>query len=324
MKLPLHDPTFSRRRWMQAALATAAGHALGRECLPQSVTFAGRAKFDRIVAAALRGGWRDVPMGQRVAMFGQAMRGTPYVGYTLEIHDHIESPSASFNGQDCWTFFEIALGLARMIEVPKPAYTPSDLLAEIEWTRYRGGVCRGNYLDRIHYLSEWFYDNAARGNIDHITSRVGPTERIRGRRIEEMTILWKSYRYLRENPALRPAMAAHEARIARYPFAHIPKDRVRAVEPRIQSGDIIGIVTNQHGGFCSHVGLALRTQDGVCRFMHASKNHKKVVVDDSISTYLAKYKYHAGIIVGRPLPRRDAITDAGKYASRLRRMTEGL
>jgi hypothetical protein len=57
--------------------------------------------------------------------------------------------------------------------------------------------------------------------------------------------------------------------------------------------------------------------------MHASKNHHKVVVDDSISAYLAKFKYHAGIIVGRPLPRKDAITSASSYASRLRRMTDG-
>lgn len=87
------------------------------------------------------------------------MQGTPYVGLTLEIDDHIESASVNFKGLDCWTFFETALGLARMFGQAKTRYEPSDLLREIEWTRYRGGQCHGNYLDRIHYLDEWFRDN---------------------------------------------------------------------------------------------------------------------------------------------------------------------
>ena len=313
--------TFSRRRLLAAGMAALGGTVEARECLPQAVTFRGVEKFRAITTRAIKEGWQNLPMGARVARFGLAMTGTPYVGYTLEIDDKVESASANFLGQDCWTFFEIALGLARMVEVPKREYSPSDLLREIEWTRYRAGVCHGGYLERIHYLAEWYYDNAARGNIDAVTERIGKTERITGRRIEEMTVLWKSYRYLKNNPSLLAEMGRHEARIAQYPFRHIPKDRVAAAEPQIQSGDIIGIVTNQHGGFCSHVGLALRTEDGLTRFMHASKNHKKVVVDDAIHRYLAKFKYHAGIIVARPLPRSAMVTDARQYARRLEALT---
>jgi hypothetical protein len=274
-----------------------------------------------MVARALKEDWVKLPMGERVARFGLGLVGTPYVGYTLEIDDRIESPSANFNGLDCWTFFEIALGLARMIEVPQEVYTPSDLLAEIEWTRYRGGVCTGGYLERIHYMEEWYFDNAARGNVEAITRSLGPTERITDRKIREMTVLWKGYRYLRVNPGLLPARGEHEGRIANYNFHHISKHKVAAVEDKIQSGDIIGIVTNQHGGFCSHVGLALRGRDGVTHFMHASKNHKKVVVDDAIHTYLARFKYHAGIIVARPLPRSATVTSARDYQRRLKALT---
>lgn len=81
-------------------------------------------------------------MGTRVAQFGQALLGTKYVAWTLEIDDRVESPSANFNGLDYWTFFEIALGLARMIAKHQRGYSPSDLLRQIEWTRYRGGVCQ--------------------------------------------------------------------------------------------------------------------------------------------------------------------------------------
>src|SRR5262249_44136988 len=158
-------------------------------------------------------------------------------------------------GLDCWTFFETVLGLTRMIEIPKEKYTPSDLLAEIEWTRYRGGECTGHYLERLHYLDEWYNDNSARGNIINVTQSLGSTERLIGRPMTEMTNLWKHYRYLRCNPDLRPPMRLMEQRLEQIPFYYLPKDEVKALEPKIQSGDIIGIVTKGSGGYCSHVGL---------------------------------------------------------------------
>ena len=271
------------------------------EQLPQAATFIGAEKFKSLVAQAIKGNWRALPMGQRVAMFGQAMRGTPYKAFTLEIDDHIESPSVNFSSLDCWTFFETSLGLARMIEKNKASYTSSDLLREIECTRYRGGVCRGNYLDRIHHLSEWFTDNEKRGTARYITKQLGSTAVIKGRETNEMTLLWKSYRYLRNNPDLRPGMAAMEAQVGSQPFHYIPKDKVAAIESKLQSGDIIGIVTDKSGTFCSHVGLAIRTEDGVLHFMHASATYKKVVIDKSLHEYLAAFSHHIGIAVARPV-----------------------
>lgn len=270
------------------------------EFLPQSVAFIGVEKFQRIVARAAVENWAALPMGARVAQFGQAMLGTKYVGWTLEIDDHIESPSVNFHGLDCWTFFETALGLARMTEKRQRSYAPSDLLRQIERTRYRGGVCHGHYLDRLHYLDEWFTDNATRGNIRNVTRSVGPVVRLTGRANDEMSLNPKLYRYLRANPALVPALAQIERRLERVPFDFIPKREVAACESRIQSGDILGIVTNRQHVFCSHVGLALRTSDGVCRFMHASATQKKVIVDRAVHEYLDAFKSHAGIIVARP------------------------
>ncbi|MEZ5386720.1 MAG: DUF1460 domain-containing protein [Prosthecobacter sp.] len=291
-----------RRPFLHACVAAGLG-GLGNaaEHLSQRVTFLGDDKFRQLVARAIAEDWASLPMGSRVAQFGLGMRGTKYVGWTLEIDDRVESPSVNFNGLDCWTFFEVALGLARMIGRRQRSYAPSDLLREIEWTRYRGGVCRGNYLDRIHYLDEWFTDNARRGNIRYLTREIGPTVRLTGRSNDEMSLNPKLYRYLRANPALVPALNQIERQLERVPFDYIPKERVAACESRIQSGDIIGIVTNRPHVFCSHVGLALRTSDGVCRLMHASSTQKKVVVDKAIHDYLNATKSHAGIVVGRPL-----------------------
>ncbi len=155
-----------------------------------------------------------------------------------------------------------------------------------------------------------------------VTARVGPTLPLVGRECQEMTVLWKSYRYLRNDPSLLPQMGRIEARESALPFRYIPKSRVAAVEKNLQSGDIIGIVTNQTGGHCSHVGLCYVTEDGMRRFLHASKNHRKVTLDERLSRYLADFKYHAGIIVARPLPRSSMITDAGLYKSRLAELTK--
>jgi len=271
------------------------------EHLPRSTTFKGEKTFQRIVAKAEAGSWHKLPMGERVAKFGKEMHGTAYKGFTLEIDDRIESPSVNFWGLDCWTFFETALGLARMVEGGKYPRDPGALLDEIETTRYRGGHCRGHYLDRLHYLAEWYHDNSKRGTVKDITRSLPGAARVPKRPIREMSLLWKSYRYLRNNPSYRPLMAKSEAQIAKLPVHYIPKAKVAAIEGKLRDGDVIGIVTNQPGGYCSHVGIIYRSLDGKARFMHASTTYKKVVIDKTISGYLNSFKKHAGIIVGRPL-----------------------
>lgn len=275
---------------------------LAEQPLPLKTTFQGTAKFHAVVAKAQQENWRALPIGDRMVRVALELKGTPYKGFTLEIHDRVESPSANFLGQDCWTFFEICLGMARMLESPKEKYQPGDLLNEIEWTRYRGGTCRGNYLDRIHYLAEWYTDNDKRKNIDDITRKF-PTVRMPPQ-CGEMTKLWKHYRYLKMNPDLRAGMAKQEARLNRTAVYMVPKASVAAIEPKLQNGDIIGIARHDNGSYCSHVGIIVVDGDGKRRFMHASTTTKNVTLDSTISAYLHKFKKHAGILVARPRPVR--------------------
>jgi hypothetical protein len=213
--------------------------------------------------------------------------------------------------------------MARMIAREQDSYRPEDLLREIEFTRYRAGICaEGGYLERIHYLAEWFFENEARGVADDMTRALSGADLIRNRDVTEMTNLWKSYRYLRNNPSLRPAMASSEADVERLPVYYIPKDKVARIEAKLQDGDILGIVTRYDGGFCSHVGLAVRTDDGVMRIMHASTNYKRVVIDKSVSGYLNSFKSHAGVIVARPLEVSRTVTDPAVYRANLTKLTK--
>lgn len=272
--------------------------------LPMATVFQGRARFESLVAQikpkAER--LRALPIGERVCWFGQVFAGTPYKGFTLEIHDRIEAPSVNLNGLDCWTFFEVALALARMVEEPVEQWTPETMLRYIEMDRYWGGRCDGTYLSRLHYLEDWLHDNAGRGLVRDLTRTLGGISVTNS--ATEMTNNWKKYRYMRNNPEFRAGIAALESRLRRQPLAMIPKNRVRGIENRLQNGDIIGIVGHDGDSYgTSHVGLAYRGSDGVLRFMHASapSNHGKVLIDLRLSDYLEKYRTHAGILVGRPM-----------------------
>ena len=271
--------------------------------LPFGTVFKGRESFDRLVARAQREGWRELPIGERTARVALAMVGTPYRGYTLEIDDHIEAPSVNFNGQDCWTTFEISLAFARMLRAKDGGYTPDDLLAYIEANRYRGGRCDGSYLSRHHFLEGLFADNERRGLMTNVTRRFqGASAERLSRSIREMTVMWKSYRYLRNNPGLRPQMSRIEAQVSALPVYHIPKGRVAAVEGEIQNGDILAITCRDQGSYTSHVGVAWRDASGALRIIHASspRNAGQVIVDQRLSDYLYHYSNHAGVIVARP------------------------
>jgi N-acetylmuramoyl-L-alanine amidase-like protein len=271
--------------------------------LPFSVVFKGQDQFNRLVTAARMESWKELPIGQRTAAVGQALVGTRYKHFTLEIDNRIEAPSANLQGMDCWTFFEISLAFARMLNEPEENWTPGMLLHYIEIDRYRGGECTGEYLSRLHYLEDWLADNYERRLVADLTPELG------GRSVphsaREMTIGWRHYRYLAANKSLLGPLARMEQRVSSRPLYQIPKNRVAAIEPKLRSGDIIGIVSRDRSGLysTSHVGLALRTSDGVLHFMHASSpgNSGRVIVDTSLSKYLYRYRSDSGILVGRPL-----------------------
>jgi hypothetical protein len=271
--------------------------------LPFSTVFKGGERFNRLVALAKENNWKSLPIGQCTAAVGQALIGTRYKSFTLEIDNRIESPSVNFNGLDCWTFFEMALAFARMLNEPEDHWTPAMLLRYIEVDRYRGGECTGDYLSRLHYLEDWLYDNDRRGLVDDLTARLGGVSVPHAAR--EMSAGWRHYRYLAANRSLLGPLARMEAQVSSRPLYQIPKSRVAKIERKLQNGDIIGIVSrDRHGLYStSHVGLALRTNDGVLHFMHASSpsNYGRVVIDSRLSDYLKRYRSDSGILVARPL-----------------------
>ncbi|MFK7850002.1 MAG: N-acetylmuramoyl-L-alanine amidase-like domain-containing protein [Akkermansiaceae bacterium] len=269
--------------------------------LPLATVFKGESKFHALVAKAERENWRRLPIGDRTVRVARELIGAPYTNYTLEVDDHIESPVVNLGGMDCWTFYENALAIARMLAYKPGPYKPQDMLHMVEVERYRNGVCDGNYLSRMHHLEEVFHDNQRRGYALNITSRIPGAERLH-REIREMTVSWKSYRYLKNNRSLIEPMGRIEAQVSKLPVYHVPKSKVRNAEKYLRNGDICAITTTWKYGYTSHVGLIVRLK-GRAYFTHATSDRSKgrmTIIDRPITDYLMGSSKHAGIAVCRP------------------------
>lgn len=264
---------------------------------PGEPVFRGRQVFDRLMNEARAGRWDRLQIGERMGAIGMALRETPYVGSTLELYEDKEVCSVDLLGLDCVTFFEIALGFARMLR--DGGDSPGDLLAQIEVSRYGGGEI-GDYTSRLHYTSDWFHDNEAKGIVRVITQELPGAERFT-HTINFMSTHPDAYKQLKANPALVAKIREIEDRLNARRMTYVPKAKVAAIEPRLKTGDIIGITTTIKGIDCSHTGMCYRDDKGVLRLLHASLTQKKVILDTTLHEYLASVTKHTGVMVARPI-----------------------
>ena len=292
----------STMRWFLIALIIPVFASQAQQ-LPFSTVFKGETRFNKLTAMAAPKAreLKALPIGERVVWFGQALVGTPYKGFTLEIDDSIEAPSVNLDGLDCWTFFEVSLAFARMMDLEPSQWSPQVLLRFIEVDRYWNGKCTGSYLSRLHYLEDWARDNERRGYVKDLTRRLGAMNVSNA--ATEMTNNASSYRYMKSSAENRAGIAKLETGLRGRPLPMIPLRNIALIESQLRNGDIISIVSRDGSAFgTSHVGLIL-IQNGVPHFMHASapRNYGKVVIDSRLSEYVARYKTNAGIMVARPL-----------------------
>jgi hypothetical protein len=296
------EATHSRRDFLALASRALAGavafaaerplHAQAGE--PGAVT--GEKTLERLLAQAREGRWSERAIGDRVGAVGMALRRTPYVDGTLELYDDREICSVNLTGLDCVTFFESALALARMLK--RGGQTPEALVSEVTYTRYRDGRVT-DYASRLHYMSDWFFDNQAKRVVRVITGDL-PGAAPFTRRVGYMSAHPEAYRQLRANPEMVAKIARVEADINARAMQYLPKEKVAAARELLKTGDIVGITTTIDGLDCSHSGLCYR-DDGVVRLLHASTTKKAVVLDEDLVSYLAGVSTHTGIMVARPL-----------------------
>jgi hypothetical protein len=286
---------------LPAASCTANGKA-GQEKAGESVAASDESIFKEKMAIAVRDGYVGLPIGDRVVALGKLLLGIPYVGGTLEVDSLNESLVTNLRGLDCVTFYENALAMARTLKASNPPGFQSyrSYLAQL---RYRGGYLDG-FSSRLHYSSDYFFDNVQKGTMLNVTQEVGGALAKRdNRRIDFMSTHPNAYKQIKASAEqLEKIKMLEEDMHLRGGFFYIPKSSVAKIEKNIQNGDIIGITTSIKGLDMSHTGIAVRGDDGVLRFMHASSALNKVVISEgSLSEYLAANGKQTGIVVMRPL-----------------------
>lgn len=290
----------TRRTFLKSAFATF-GLLSGAEFSAFATTtpknFEGKDVFDRILRKADK--WATLPIGELMGKIAKEFEGTPYVAGSLELSLDREICSVNLTGLDCVTFFETTLDFARMIK--KGGRTPEDLLKQVEFTRYRGGH-RGDYSTRLHYTSDWLFDNQAKHTVKILDDLPGSTPY--SPHVGFMSDHPDSYKQLAKHPALIEKLKQRENIINSRTLKFVPIDKIAEAAPSLKTGDIVGVCTSTPGLDITHTGLIVCDESGVPRFMHASSlkaNYKVMVKPDLLPAALAWTKTNTGAMFARPL-----------------------
>jgi len=243
---------------------------------------------------AVQEGMQNLPIGDIIAEVGKTFLGLNYEAHTLEVEGD-EQLVIKLTGLDCTTFLENALTFARCIKAGKTSF--EDYQDNLTQIRYRGGKI-DKYPSRLHYFSDWIYDNVKKGIVVDVTKEIGG-EPIKFA-VDIMSTHPDSYKQLKENNSFIPAISKYEDDINSREYFFIPKERVIQLENGINNGDLIAITTNINGLDIGHVGIAVKMDSGRIHFMHAPLVGAKVQISkEPIGEYLEKIKKHTGIIVLR-------------------------
>lgn len=239
-----------------------------------------------------RTGEETAPAGEKVLRAARLFLHTPYVGGTLE--GEPEQLTVNLRAMDCMTFVEQTLALAGALQ---EGWDFSRYCASLRELRYRTPE-RLSYTGRLHYLTDWAYENERRGYVKDVTQPCGgaPWHLLLG----FMSHNASRYPALREAPERIAEMRRIEETVSARPHFYIPKEAIGRHADTFRQGDIVGFVTTVPGLDVSHVGILCR-EEGRLTFIHASSRSKRVVVQPgTLEQYVAGQKNIKGILLLRP------------------------
>lgn len=232
------------------------------------------------------------PIDEVVIAIGTLFLNTPYVEKTLEIEGE-EKLVINLMGLDCTTLIESIITFSLLVKLDQLTY--EDYEKNLELLRYRDGK-RNGYSSRLHYFSDWIYNNQQKGILSDITDDIG------GVNYENNPT------FMSQNPKFYPQLANEEfidqikkieAEIKSRTYHYIPKENIENHEAQIKSGDLIAITISMDNLDISHVGVAIE-QSGRIHLLHASSTIKKVVISEKpLSDYLMGNNSQSGIMVCR-------------------------
>lgn len=248
--------------------------------------------FDRYVS--IMQAKKSLPMGELMVETSRFFQGTPYVAATLEKEP--EGLVVNLRELDCTTLVENVLALSRTLQSSDPSF--DNFCRNLQQIRYREGQIT-DYTDRLHYITDWLYENSRKGLVKDAGLEVGGQPLAVD--LSFISTHPDSYKPLKGHPELVRKMADKEREINARSYFYLPLSEINVHAGKIKEGDIICFVTTIKGLDVTHMGIACRV-DGKLTFIHASSTAKQVIVNDEpLFVYATKIKSNKGILVIRPL-----------------------
>lgn len=223
-------------------------------------------------------------------------REIPYVASTL---DNNESEQLVINLRqfDCTTFVENCIALSRTIKTGD--YSFQNFCNQLKSIRYRNGLLE-DYTSRLHYVTDWIYDNTKKVILEDKTSSLGGAKI--SKKINFMSTHTNAYKPLLNNIGLQQKIIQIEQLINnRDRYYVLKKENINLADNKIDSGDIIAFATSIAGLDYTHIGIAYRYK-GKLTFIHASSRAMKVIIEpQSLFNYCLVSKKCTGLSIFRTI-----------------------
>ncbi|WP_370860726.1 N-acetylmuramoyl-L-alanine amidase-like domain-containing protein [Parabacteroides faecis] len=250
-----------------------------------------RAVFDRYLSEMTP--VKSLPTGELMVKTARFFLDAPYVAATLEKEP--EGLVINLREMDCMTLVENVVALTKTMQSATPSF--DEFCKNLQTIRYRNGEIH-DYTDRLHYTTDWIFENQRKGIVKDATREIGgvslPVD------VSFMSTHPDSYKPLKEHPELVARIAAKEKEINARPYYYIPESDINKLAEGIKDGDIVCFVTTIKGLDISHVGIVYRVGDELT-FIHASTTQKKVIVNEApLQEYVESIKRNSGIMIVRP------------------------
>ncbi len=209
---------------------------------------------------------------------------TPYGAGTLDKYQE-EALTVNLDSLDCTTFVETVLALAYTACEHRQSW--QDFTYNLRRFRYRHGEIDG-YASRLHYISEWILDNAARGNLREITADL-PGVRYGVKSLDYMSTHRNKYPALSDDNTFA-AIKNVEAGLSNHRYPYIKGSSVKndKLASHLRNGDIICFTTAIKGLDVTHMAI-ITMIDGIPHLIHASRSSGKIILDPlSLSDYVRR------------------------------------
>ncbi len=251
------------------------------------------ARFQSLMQYAQAEKLHERPMSEILQALAEQLLGAQYTPGLLD-KSNTETLVVSLTQFDCVLFVETVLAMARGVAVRDYSY--DNFVSRIVDQRYRDGKLNG-YCSRLHYFSDWIFENQKRGTVANITRALGGVPL--NKKLNFMSQHKSSYPQMASDDATYQCIVGAEARLDGLRVDYIPQSQIRRAYAQLQPGDIVAIATEIEGLDVTHTGLVYRSPNGSIGLIHASPSGA-VKISPDLETYVGKVESSTGILLARP------------------------